>query len=162
MVDSLLEILKPLSKKLNYISYKQVSNDKQFSTLADAFIEKTSLTYKKTQIKRLDYTSENFQYTVKFSDSFDIVLTYYLNANKHLEKIIINNTYADKSIYYSFAQLYSKYILIDQLQLNKVNVNHDVSLIHRNLQYPSDEKYRSKNVLINTVNDQVTISINTD
>ena len=89
-------------------------------------------------------------------------MTYYLNANKHLEKIIINNTYADKSIYYSFAQLYSKYILIDQLQLNKVNVNHDVSLIHRNLQYPSDEIYRSKNVLINTVNDQVTISINTD
>lgn len=156
---SLINILKPIANNLNYNSYKIVKDDSDFKNLADLFIEKTSLTYNGTQIKRLDYTSKTYMFETQFIDDFDIVVTYYLNANKQLEKITINNNGVDKSIYYNFASLYSKYILSDQLKLNKNDANHDVSLIERQLQYASDEKYRSKNVLINTDDEVVSISI---
>ena len=156
---SLINILKPITDDLNYTSYKIVKDDSDFKNLADLFIEKTSLTYNGTKIKRFDYTSKNYMFETQFIDDFDIVVTYYLNANKQLEKITINNNGVDKSIFYNFASLYSKYILSDQLKLNKNDANHDVSLIERQLQYASDEKYRSKNVLINTDDEVVSISI---
>lgn len=142
--ERILLIIAPISREINIDNYKEVSDESDFKDLLNSFIEKTSLTYTSTEKFRNSYDSKDLRYKTIFTDENTIYLTYYLNKNKDLVKIEINNDKAEEVLYYNFAKLYTKHILKDQLKLPLRSANHDSLLVAQMLQFNNNGEFLSE------------------
>lgn len=132
---NLLKIIAPIESDLNIDNYKEIIDEDDFKGLIKSFEKKTNLTYTYTDKFRLAYDSDDLAYKTVFSDDNEILITYYLNEERDLEKIEIKNTSADQVLYYNFAKEYTAYILKDQLNIPTRNANHDALLVEQILQF---------------------------
>lgn len=157
LIIDLETILQPSLEDQNFKSYKDIEDDSNFKITADSFINKTSLKYQDTAKVRLDYNSDDYLYKTIFTDDNGLRITYFFNQDQDIDQIIIENNTAIPNLYYNFAKVYTRHILIDQLKLNENAANHDAILVEKQLQFENEDQYRSKDVSIVVENQVVTI-----
>lgn len=157
LILEIAEALKPIILDQKIITYKDVEDDKDFSTLANSYLEKTNLEYLNTEKIRNSYDSEDFVYRTTFMDENLIRVCYYTDMENNLIQIVISNNHGIKNVFYNEAYLYSKFILMDEFGVSRWNAEYDAILVEKHLQFENVEQFRTTSVEIIVEDETVTI-----
>lgn len=124
-------------------TYKDNIDQEKYKKLANNFIEKTTLKLKEIKKTKTSYKNEDFIVEVIFEDDNNIQVVYVISFNNKLKRIEINNLAPQKEVFINYAKLYSKLILLNNLNVSNRNGDYDSFLIERKLQFNNGENFRS-------------------